>query len=138
MNQMILSPENEEFLQHFGVKGMRWGVRKKRKSSNKRKAYKDLTDKEKKERIQTYAKRGVRIYAAYKIGKMFLPSASVLLKGGLLSVTEANVRRSNRKWKEANEATFKAEQARKAAEDAIDWLDLSFTKPASALAIRKG
>lgn len=29
---MLLSEENEEFLQHFGVKGMRWGVRKKRES----------------------------------------------------------------------------------------------------------
>lgn len=33
MATMQLNPENVEFLEHHGVKGMRWGVRKKQKQS---------------------------------------------------------------------------------------------------------
>lgn len=46
MATMQLNPENIAFLEHFGVKGMRWGVRKKSQSYSqymkKEKAYERL------------------------------------------------------------------------------------------------
>lgn len=41
-------PEFADFLAHYGVKGMRWGVRRKRKADNPKR----LTDQELKKRIQ--------------------------------------------------------------------------------------
>ena len=51
-------PEDEAFLAHYGVKGMRWGVRKSKDSSEKSKSPKEKRVSKRKRRVQARIEAG--------------------------------------------------------------------------------
>lgn len=123
MATMQLNPENIEFLEHFGVRGMRWGVRKKGKAGPKKR----LTPKEAEARAKKYAKIGVGLWAGYKIGKalqlpLIAKAASVDVSR---SVMKSNLARRDAKRKA--EASIKiTAKATALTTEAIQYIDATF------------
>lgn len=124
MQTMQLNPENIEFLEHFGVRGMRWGVRRKRGSSGPKKP---LTQKEAEARAKKYAKIGLGLWAGYKIGKalqlpLLAKAASVDVSR---SVMKSNLARRDAKRKA--EASIKlTAKATALTTEAIQYIDATF------------
>lgn len=107
-------------LTHFGTKGMRWGVRKKRQSTSKRK----LTPAEQQKRYKKYAKIGLAVWLGYEVGKALeLPLlAKIGARTGVMRVSKMAKDRAS---------DIRAEKARrenviKLTTGAIEYIDATF------------
>lgn len=149
---MILTEQNEEFLEkhlaHFGVKGMRWGVRRKRKSSGKSsgeskksvrdklkiKPWKDLSEDEKKKRTaKIIAGLLVADFASAKIRSYTHPSVRAHNKRVVKDKTKKAVWDFSQKVKATKaekarrEATIKLmANAKSGVAEAIQYVDATF------------
>ena len=92
------STPNENFLAHYGIKGMKWGVRKaiekgsaKKLNKQYNKAYKKL------EKLNAKANIGVQNARAKKFAKNAAKSAGVALSGAGLHIGGMKFRDANRK-----------------------------------------
>lgn len=75
---MELTPESEDFLQHFGVLGMKWGVRKDRTSGGGKNSSKSkLSDEDK---LKADIKRAKKVIAGYLVAAGGLKLAQIALQ----------------------------------------------------------
>lgn len=140
MKSMILAEANVIFLEHFGIKGMKWGVRRRRSSggSNQKssklsrvkkklniKNWDDLDDRGKQKRVAKivaglvvadYTQSFLRVNAGYFKYKA---------KGGLYK-TAVKAKAHGDKKRAASATKKRADEAIKITAEAIDYLDLKF------------
>lgn len=112
------SLNDDEYLEHFGVKGMKWGHRKERVSTGKKKNKKSLTAEQKKRLkkvaigVGVAAGIGAAAYGGYKLNKKIVKN---------LTTKDMRNALSNKKLK--NEAASRALQSKMKYNTLLDKLD---------------
>jgi hypothetical protein len=133
----------EDFIQHFGVKGMKWGVRKNRSSSGgtsrikkklQIKPWKDLDEKEKQKRVMKvvaallvadWAQTNIRRYTHPSVRAHNKKVVENKAKKAAYGFTKSVMERQ--KEKARREATIKLmANAKSGVSEAIKYLDLEF------------